>query len=158
MPNLGLDAARVAIKNKVEEVEFTPKDTSLSEPKEGEHDDKEHHGGNRWAGGVSDFLLFRQLFAHLLQFQTGGRDTAGVGGIGGYKRLWKGGEIKQVSDELKQRVGDEVREKAREMARQELQRRLEELDMSASEAKGYSSLMQATQAHMASLLDLLERG
>jgi len=43
------------------------------------------------------------------------------------------------------------------MARQELQRRLEELDMSASEAKGYGALLSATQAHMASLLDLLER-
>ncbi|TFK29464.1 hypothetical protein FA15DRAFT_344640 [Coprinopsis marcescibilis] len=138
VPNLGLDAARAATKKKVEEVQFTPKDTSLSEPKEGEHDDKEHHGGNKWAGG------------------TGGRDTAGLGGIGGYKRLWKGGEIKQVSDELKQRVGDDVKEKAREMAREELQRRLEDLDMSASEAKGYGSLIQATQAHMASLLDLLE--
>ncbi len=43
------------------------------------------------------------------------------------------------------------------MARQELQRRLEELDMSQSEAKGYGQLLSATQAHMASLLDLLER-
>lgn len=43
------------------------------------------------------------------------------------------------------------------MARQELQRRLEELDMTASEAKGYGQLLTATQAHMASLLDLLER-
>jgi len=43
------------------------------------------------------------------------------------------------------------------MARQELQRRLEELDMTASEAKRYEQLLIATQAHMASLLDLLER-
>lgn len=63
----------------------------------------------------------------------------------------------QVSDALKQNVPDDIREKAREMARQELQRRLEELDMSHSEAKGYAILLSATQAHMASLLDLLER-
>lgn len=43
------------------------------------------------------------------------------------------------------------------MARQELQRRLEELNMSASEAKGYGELLMATQTHMLSLHDLLER-
>lgn len=43
------------------------------------------------------------------------------------------------------------------MARQELQRRLDELDMSVSEAKMYGTLLAATQAHMTSLLDLLER-
>lgn len=43
------------------------------------------------------------------------------------------------------------------MARQELQRRLEELDMSAAEAKGYGELLTATNAHMLSLHDLLER-
>lgn len=63
----------------------------------------------------------------------------------------------QVSDALKNDVPDHIREKAREMARQELQRRLEELDMSASEARGYGELLTATQAHMQSLHDLLER-
>lgn len=63
----------------------------------------------------------------------------------------------QVSDALKENVPDHIKEKAREMARQELQRRLEELDMTAAEAKGYSQLMKSTQAHMLSLLDLLER-
>ncbi|KAF8810272.1 hypothetical protein BYT27DRAFT_6496091 [Phlegmacium glaucopus] len=79
-----------------------------------------------------------------------------MGGVGGYKRIYKGGDIKQVSDSLKEKVPDHIREKARQMARQELQRRLEELDMSISEAKGYGALLAATQAHMASLLDLLE--
>ncbi|PPR05936.1 hypothetical protein CVT24_006658 [Panaeolus cyanescens] len=138
VPNLGLDAAREAAKKKVQDIQFEPKRTDLNGPKEGEHDDKEHSGGNKWAGG------------------TGGRDTAGMGGRGGYKRLYKGGDIKQVSDELKKDVPDHIKEKAREMARQELQRRLEELDMSHSEARGYGALLSATQAHMASLLDLLE--
>ncbi|KAJ6453645.1 AAA domain-containing protein [Mycena vitilis] len=137
-PHLGLAAAREAASKKIQDVKFEPKETELGEPKEGDHDDKEHSGGNKWAGG------------------TGGRDTAGLGGRGGYKRLYKGGDIKQVSDELKQQVPDHVREKAREMARQELQRRLEELDMSASEAAGYGQLLAATQAHMVSLYDLLE--
>ncbi|KAF9011991.1 AAA domain-containing protein [Cyathus striatus] len=135
---LGLEAAREAVKKKVQDIEFEPKSTELTEPKEGVHDDKEHSGGNTYAGG------------------TGGRSTAGMGGMGGYKRLYKGGDIKQVSDSLKDNVPDNIKEKAREMARQELQRRLEELDMSASEAKGYSQLLTATQAHMLSLHDLLE--
>lgn len=42
------------------------------------------------------------------------------------------------------------------MAREELARRLEELDMSAGEAKGYGSLLTAVQAHIAQLHDLLE--
>ncbi|KAJ6481917.1 AAA domain-containing protein [Mycena sanguinolenta] len=137
-PNLGLAAAREAAKKKIQDVKFEPKNTELGEPKEGDHDDKEHHGGNKWAGG------------------TGGRDTAGLGGRGGYKRWYKGGDIKQVSDELKRQVPDEVQAKAREMARQELQRRLEELDMSVSQAAGYGELLKATEAHMVSLHDLLE--
>lgn len=43
------------------------------------------------------------------------------------------------------------------MARQELQRRLEELDMTAAEAAGYGEILNRTQAHMAALHDLLER-
>ena len=50
--HLGLDAARGAAKKKVHDIEFTPKETSLDEPKEGIHDDKEHSGGNTYAGGV----------------------------------------------------------------------------------------------------------
>ncbi|KAF8624743.1 hypothetical protein AX17_007074 [Amanita inopinata Kibby_2008] len=134
---LGIDAARQAAK-KIQDIQFEPKKTDLSGPKEGEHDDKEHSGGNRWAGG------------------TGGRDTAGLGGRGGYKRLYKGGDIKQVSDELKSNVPEDIRDKAREMARQELKRRLEELDMSESEARGYGTLLKSTQAHLLSLHDLLE--
>ncbi|TFK31838.1 AAA domain-containing protein [Crucibulum laeve] len=138
VPHLGLEAAREAAKKKIQDIEFEPKATDLNEPKEGKHDDKEHSGGNTFAGG------------------TGGRDTAGMGGRGGYKRLYKGGDIKQVPDALKDNVPDNIKEKAREMARQELQRRLEELNMSTAEAKGYGQLLTATQAHMLSLHDLLE--
>lgn len=54
--NLGLEAAREAATKKIHEMKFEPTgSTELDEPKEGEHDDKEHHGGNRWAGGVSFF-------------------------------------------------------------------------------------------------------
>lgn len=43
------------------------------------------------------------------------------------------------------------------MAKQELQHRLEELDMNIHEARGYGEIIRNTQAHMASLYDLLER-
>jgi von Willebrand factor A domain-containing protein 8 len=45
--------ARETTKKKVQDIHFEPKNTSLDQPKEGEHDDKEHSGGNKWAGGVS---------------------------------------------------------------------------------------------------------
>lgn len=51
MLHLGLDAAREAAK-KIEDIQFQPKNTDLSEPKEGVHDNKEHSGGNTYAGGV----------------------------------------------------------------------------------------------------------
>jgi hypothetical protein len=43
------------------------------------------------------------------------------------------------------------------MARQELQRRLEELNMGIGESEVYGALLTAVQAHIASLYDLLER-
>ncbi|KZV72548.1 hypothetical protein PENSPDRAFT_674901 [Peniophora sp. CONT] len=122
------------------DMKFEPKKTELGKPKFGKEDpnNEPHEGGNTWAGG------------------TGGRDTAGMGGRGGYMRLYKGNDIKQVSDELKRQVPDETRERAREMAKAELARRLEELNMSAGEAKEYAGLLTAVQAHIAGLLDLLE--
>ncbi|TDL27843.1 hypothetical protein BD410DRAFT_781753 [Rickenella mellea] len=137
---LGIDAARETSKKQVKDVKFEPKNTELNEPKYGKEDPKneEHHGGNTWAGG------------------TGGRDTAGLGGRGGYMRLFKGHEIKQVSEELKQQVPDSIREQARKMAQEELKRKLEELNMSMGEAKGYGVLLNAVQSHIASLYDLLE--
>lgn len=48
---MGLDSAREAVK-KVNDVEFEPTNKILDEPKEGKHDDKEHSGGDTYAGGV----------------------------------------------------------------------------------------------------------
>ncbi|KAI0089424.1 AAA domain-containing protein [Irpex rosettiformis] len=137
---LGIEAAREGGRKKILDVKYEPKNTELSEPKHGKDDPKNesHEGGNTWAGG------------------TGGRDTAGIGGRGGYKRLYKGHDIKQVSDQLKNDVPDEIKEKAREMARQELARRLEELNMSEADAKAYGVHLEAVQGHIVQLHDLLE--
>ncbi|KAI0772733.1 AAA domain-containing protein [Trametes elegans] len=139
--NLGVEAARAAAQRKVLDLKFEPRgDTTLSEPKYGKHDpnNEAHTGGNTWAGG------------------TGGRDTAGLGGRGGYMRLFNAHDIKQIPDALKNDIPDHVKERAREMARLELARRLEELNMSAGEAKGYGALFAAVEGHIAQLHDLLE--
>lgn len=52
MPHLGLEAVREA-KKTVQEIQFAPKEDKLDAPKEGVHDEKQHSGGNRFAGGVS---------------------------------------------------------------------------------------------------------
>ena len=61
-----------------------------------------------------------------------------------------------MPDALKDNVPEHVKERARQMAKDELARRLKELDMSAIDATMYANLLNATQAHMLSLHDLLE--
>lgn len=112
----GMVAGRVA---------FDPKkagrDTSLSEPKEGKTDPKNepHTGGNKWKGG------------------TGGRDTAGLGGRGGYERYFAGHEIKQVNDELKKDVPDHIKQQARAMAQKALAEKLADQGLTAHEGATY---------------------
>jgi len=62
----------------------------------------------------------------------------------------------QVSDELKANVPDHIKEQAREMARAELARRLEELNMSRNEARGYQALYAAVETHVRRLVEVLE--
>lgn len=102
---IGIDAVRgggdkTEPKKRPMVIEFTPKgSTELDKPKMGKETDKAHVGGNTWQGG------------------TGGRDTAGLGGRGGFMRLYKGHDINQVSQELKDAVPEEIKTQAREMAR-----------------------------------------
>ena len=62
-----------------------------------------------------------------------------------------------MSDKLKRDVPDDIKEQAREMARQELARRLEELNMGAAQATEYGKLLTSVQVQIAQLHDLLER-
>ena len=71
-------------------------------------------------------------------------------------RLFKGHNIKQISDKDKDSVPDHIKDQARQMAREELKRRLEELDMSAGEAKEYGGLLAEVEAHVNVLFELLE--
>ena len=101
----------------------------------------------------SNFLVAVSANSHT---QTGGRDTAGLGGRGGFKRLFANQEIKQTPDSLKEDVPEHIRENARRMAREELARRLEELNLSTSDAAMYGRLLSSVQSHVAQLHDLLE--
>ncbi|KAM0756043.1 hypothetical protein T439DRAFT_283415 [Meredithblackwellia eburnea MCA 4105] len=142
---IGIDAARggpsaTGEGKKPVVIEFKPKgDTSLSEPKFGKNPDgKSHTGGNTWAGG------------------TGGRDTAGLGGRGGYMRLATGQDISQIPDQLKEDVPEHIKAKAREMARKELAARLAEIDLSSGQASTYSGYHNAVQSHVHQLVTFLD--
>ncbi|CAE7033917.1 VWA8 [Symbiodinium natans] len=110
----------------------------VSSPKHGDEDDKEHIGGNRWAGG------------------TGGADTAGLGGRGGPYRLEKPGQrVRQVSDEAKAQVSEEAKEAARQLGEEALKRRLEEIHLSGGDYNFYSSLLGAVQGEVERLRAVL---
>jgi hypothetical protein len=97
-----------------------------SSPKHGKHDPKNerHSGGNTWAGG------------------TGGSDTAGLGGKGGPYRLDTGGghDIDQLSDEEKADLSQDVKDRAREMAKEAFAKRLAEIGMGERDASIYSEI------------------
>ena len=124
-------------------VEYEPKgDTSLDRPKEGKHDpeNKPHVGGNTWRGG------------------TGGRDTAGLGGRGGFERLFAGHEIHQIPEELKQDVPEHIRQQAREMADKALAAKLAEDGLDAEQEQQLLELKKRVAAqvqHLANVLNAL---
>jgi len=97
----------------------TSKRKELGAPKHGKEDNLEHVGGNTFAGG------------------TGGSDTAGLGGRGGPYRLDKGFNVHQVSQEAKDEVPEHVLKAAREMAKEALRKRLEEIGMSEYDMEQY---------------------
>ncbi|KAG5511337.1 hypothetical protein GH5_07586 [Leishmania sp. Ghana 2012 LV757] len=115
----------------------TPRKQPSGTLKHGEVDDKEHHGGNTWAGG------------------TGGTDTAGLGGIVGPYRLDKGNRVHQVSPEEKRRVPKHLLEEARRMGRKALEERLQSIGMSEEEYEQYKSLQERVQSAVAQLRTLL---
>ncbi|CAE8661623.1 unnamed protein product [Polarella glacialis] len=107
-------------------------------PKHGDEDDKEHVGGNQWAGG------------------TGGADTAGLGGRGGPYRLEKKGQsIHQVSDEAKAQVSEEARAAAKRLGAEALQKRLEELRLGGGDYEFYASLVTEVQGEVEKLRGVL---
>lgn len=115
----------------------TPRKQPSGTLKHGEIDDKEHHGGNTWAGG------------------TGGTDTAGLGGIIGPYRLDKGNPVHQVSPEEKRKVPKHLLEEARRMGRKALKERLQSIGMSEEEYEQYKGLQERVQPAVGQLRTLL---
>eukprot|EP00434_Breviolum_minutum_P000151 symbB.v1.2.000130.t1/scaffold16.1/size461936/4 len=110
----------------------------VSSPKHGDEDDKEHIGGNRWAGG------------------SGGADTAGLGGRGGPYRLEKPGQrVRQVSDEAKAQVDAEAAQAAKQLGQEALRRRLEEIHLSGGDYNFYSNLLSSVQGEIERLRAVL---
>jgi len=103
-------------------IEFDGKKEASGAPKHGKEDDKEHHGGNTWAGG------------------TGGADTAGLGGKGGPYRLDKGNDVYQISEEQKANISEEALQAAREMNREAFAKRIKEIEMSEHQAGAYEQI------------------
>lgn len=115
----------------------TPRKKPSGTLKHGEVDEKEHHGGNTWAGG------------------TGGTDTAGLGGIIGPYRLDKGNPVHQVSPEEKRKVPKHLIEEARRMGKEALKERLQAIGMSEAEYSQYKQLQERVQPSVAQLRTLL---
>eukprot|EP00529_Nitzschia_sp_RCC80_P007784 CAMPEP_0113506290 /NCGR_PEP_ID=MMETSP0014_2-20120614/35823_1 /TAXON_ID=2857 /ORGANISM="Nitzschia sp." /LENGTH=1267 /DNA_ID=CAMNT_0000401763 /DNA_START=433 /DNA_END=4237 /DNA_ORIENTATION=+ /assembly_acc=CAM_ASM_000159 len=115
--------SETAIRTGIQGGVSTPR-TRSSSPKHGKVDENNdpHVEGNTWAGG------------------SGGSDTAGLGGRGGPYRLDSGHPVHQVSDEMKAQVSEEAQKRAREMARDALAKKLEDLDMGELDWERYESL------------------
>ena len=131
-------------------------------PKHGKVDPNNdpHVGGNTWAGG------------------TGGRDTAGLGGVGGPYRLDAGHDVTQVSQADKDAVPEEVqcrtctttnglfysqhllfcqvRRAAREMAQKAYKERLRQIEMSEFDGQLYETYSKSVRAQVKMLRVILE--
>merc|ERR1711953_280010 len=111
----------------------------LDSPKHGKLDPNNapHIGGNTWAGG------------------TGGRDTAGLGGVGGPYRLDAGHDVHQVSDEAKAQVPEHIRKAAREMNRKAYSERLREIQMSEFDANLYDQYASQVRKQVQALRNII---
>ncbi|XP_071949792.1 von Willebrand factor A domain-containing protein 8-like [Antedon mediterranea] len=112
----------------------------VTSPKHGKEDptNEPHVGGNTWAGG------------------TGGRDTAGLGGIGGPYRLDAGHDVTQVSQAEKDAVPPEVLLAAREMAQKAFKEKLAEINMSEYDAGMYDKFLSNVKRQVQSIRVILE--
>ncbi|CAF0785254.1 unnamed protein product [Adineta ricciae] len=114
--------------------------TDLSEPKHGKVDPKNepHVGGNQWAGG------------------TGGRDTAGLGGIGGPYRLDAGHQVYQVPDDVKAAVPEHIRRTAKELGQKVFKERLKGIEMSEYEHETYEKYLNKISSEIKMLRSIIE--
>lgn len=116
------------------------RDSDLNGPKDGKVDaqNKEHHGGNTWRGGI------------------GGQDTGGLDGRGGYEPVALGHEIKQISKELKTDVPEHIKEQARQMAREALAKKLAQEGLTQHKAAMYDTYLLELEAPINHLVSVLQ--
>ncbi|CAI5456254.1 unnamed protein product [Caenorhabditis angaria] len=117
--------------------------SKLDRPKKGKVDKNNtpHHGGNTWMGG------------------TGGYNTAGLGGVGGPFRLDAGHDVHQQSDYAKKQVPGHILKKAREIAKQEYDKKLRQINMSEYDAEQYDKIwnnVQRNSKKLSAVIDQLE--
>ncbi|CAF3396834.1 unnamed protein product [Rotaria sp. Silwood1] len=114
--------------------------TDLSGPKHGKVDPENnpHVGGNQWAGG------------------SGGRDTAGLGGIGGPYRLDSGHQVYQVPDDVKAAVPEHIRKAAKELGQKVFKERLKEIEMSEYEHEVYEKYLNKISSEIKMLRSIIE--
>ncbi|RHY25348.1 hypothetical protein DYB32_009692, partial [Aphanomyces invadans] len=142
--SLNVFRALVGVRDMLE-LKYLPHGTSVpktdsSLPKHGKEDpdNTPHVGGNTWAGG------------------TGGSDTAGLGGRGGPYRLDKGHRVHQISQEKKDQVTKEAREKAKAMADAALAEQLRRIDMTNQEFATYQTYFDRVGAETSQLRHILK--
>eukprot|EP00057_Strongylocentrotus_purpuratus_P016489 XP_011670963.1 PREDICTED: von Willebrand factor A domain-containing protein 8 [Strongylocentrotus purpuratus] len=86
----------------------------------------------------------------------GGRDTAGLGGIGGPFRLDAGHDVHQVTQAAKDAVPEEVRRAAREMGQKAYKAKLKEIEMSEYDAETYERFSDGVKRQVTSLRVILD--
>jgi hypothetical protein len=103
------------------EINYRSNTKGTSFPKHGQDtpNNDPHVGGNTYAGG------------------TGGRDTAGLGGVGGPYRLDKGHTVYQIPDQEKAKISKEALEAAQKMGQEAYRKRLQEIEMSHDDMSSY---------------------
>jgi hypothetical protein len=109
----------------------------VDKPKHGKEDDKQHVGGNTWAGG------------------SGGSDTAGLGGRGGPYRLDKGHKVHQVSEKDKQ-ISAEAKARAAAMGKEAFEKRMKDIKMGKQEFENYEYIRNKVQQQANQLRQILE--
>lgn len=109
-------------------------------PKFGKIDpsNKPHVGGGNFAGG------------------SGGADTAGLGGVGGFMRLHSGGPVYSISEVEKKKISQEATLLARRTARLALKEKLASIDMSEFDNQRYLEMLSTVKTDIKSLRSILE--
>ncbi|GMT32324.1 hypothetical protein PFISCL1PPCAC_23621 [Pristionchus fissidentatus] len=127
-------------KDRVEYTMKKPNKEMLKTPTVGKFDPSNapHHGGGMWAGG------------------SGGYNTAGLGGAGGPFRLDSGNDVHQIPEFAKAEIPEHIRQKAKELAKEEYEKRLNEIKMSTHDADAYKGLWDRIEGNVKHVREIID--